>query len=180
MGKNFDMPVNLAKFVLQFKLLMDMRRLDLVRLRKNAGLSQKELADMLSVRPSFLSAIENGRSRLPEEKLDRLKDIFQMDDFSDYMVEDKVETVPVVPPHTHIAESDDALTALLKHIHAQAHMTDDLSKSREAELEERISYLTERNDRLSDRLDDLREQVDRLREENFHLKELLALNGIQY
>lgn len=174
------MPVNLAKFVLQFKLLMDMRRLDLVRLRKNAGLSQKELADMLSVRPSFLSAIENGRSRLPEEKLERMRDIFKMDDFSEYMVEDKAEAVPVVPPHTHIAESDDALTALLKHIHAQAHMTDDLSKSREAELEERISYLTERNDRLSDRLDDLREQVDRLREENFHLKELLALNGIQY
>ncbi len=174
------MPRNLAKFVLKFKLFMAMSRLDLVKLRKNAGLSQKELADMLSVRPSFLSAIENGRSRLPEEKLDRLKDIFQVDDFSDYMVEDKAETVPVVPPHTHIAEGDDALTALLKHIHAQAHMTDDLSKSREAELEERISYLTERNDRLSDRLDDLREQVDRLREENFHLKELLTLNGVKY
>lgn len=174
------MPRNLAKFVLKFKLFMAMSRLDLVKLRKNAGLSQKELADMLSVRPSFLSAIENGRSRLPEEKLDRLKDIFHVDDFSDYMVEDKAETVPVVPPHTHIAEGDDALTALLKHIHAQAHMTDDLSKSREAELEERISCLTERNDRLSDRLDDLREQVDRLREENFHLKELLTLNGVKY
>lgn len=174
------MPRNLAKFVLKFKLFMAMSRLDLVKLRKNAGLSQKELADMLSVRPSFLSAIENGRSRLPEEKLDRLKDIFHVDDFSDYMVEDKAETVPVVPPHTHIVEGDDALTALLKHIHAQAHMTDDLSKSREAELEERISCLTERNDRLSDRLDDLREQVDRLREENFHLKELLTLNGVKY
>lgn len=174
------MPRNLAKFVLKFKLFMAMSRLDLVKLRKNAGLSQKELADMLSVRPSFLSAIENGRSRLPEEKLDRLKDIFHVDDFSDYMVEDMAETVPVVPPHTHIAEGDDALTALLKHIHAQAHMTDDLSKSREAELEERISCLTERNDRLSDRLDDLREQVDRLREENFHLKELLTLNGVKY
>lgn len=174
------MPRNLAKFVLKFKLFMTMSRLDLVKLRKNAGLSQKELADMLSVRPSFLSAIENGRSRLPEEKLDRLKDIFHVDDFSDYMVEDKAETVPVVPPHTHIAEGDDALTALLKHIHAQAHMTDDLSKSREVELEERISCLTERNDRLSDRLDDLREQVDRLREENFHLKELLTLNGVKY
>lgn len=145
-----------------------------------AGLSQKELADMLSVRPSFLSAIENGRSRLPEEKLERMREIFKIDDLSEYMVEDKVETVPVVPPHSHVAEGDDALTTLLKHIHAQAHMTDDLAKSRESELDERIGYLTERNDKLSDRLDDLREQVDRLREENFRLKELLTLNGIKY
>ncbi len=174
------MPFNLAKFVLKFKLLMAMSRLDLVKLRKKAGLSQRELAGMLSVRPSFLSAIENGRSRLPEEKLDKLKEIFRTDDFSDYMVEEKVDSVPVVPPHTHLAEGDDALTALLKHIHAQAHMTDDLSKSREAELGERICHLTERNDRLSDRLDDLREQVDRLREENFCLKELLTRNGVKY
>lgn len=52
-----------------------MSRLDLLRLRKRIGMSQRELTEQLHVRPSFLSAIENGRSRLPEEKMEKLKEI---------------------------------------------------------------------------------------------------------
>lgn len=152
-----------------------MSRIDLVRLRKMARISQRALADMLQVRPSFLSAIENGRSRLPEEKLEKIKEIFDLDNLEDYTLDDATDGVP---PHTHIADQSDSLTQLLNHFHELAHQRQ--KGVADAESHDRIDYLTKRNDRLSDRIDDLREEVDRLREENMRLKELLVKNGIRY
>lgn len=151
-----------------------MNKIDLVRLRKRAGISQRELADMLQVRPSFLSAIENGRSRLPEEKLEKIKEIFELDDLEEYTMEDTPDIL--VPHHTHPAESSDSLTQLLHHFHELAHQR---SKG-DSEAQERIDFLTRRNDRLSERVDDLREEIDHLRDENLHLKEILVKNGLSY
>ena len=139
-------------------------------------MSQRELAERLQVRPSFLSAIENGRSRMPEEKMERLKEIFEIDDFGPYMIEEEA----TVPPHTHPMGESDTLTQLLQHFHMEAHrMTDEgTGRERLAALEERNDFLERRNDRLSERLDMLREQLDTLREENYALKALLLKNGI--
>lgn len=155
-----------------------MKKLDLLKLRKAAGLSQRELADKLAVQPSFLSAIENGRSRFPDEKMERLKEILEIGDLEDYLVEDSVE--PIVPPHTHSREEADPLSQMLRHFHNLAHKADDASREREKELLDRIELLSKRNDRLSDRLDTLRESVDSLREENFRLKELLLKSKIEF
>ncbi len=155
-----------------------MSRLDLVKLRKRAGMSQKELADLLQVRASFLSAIENGKSRLPEEKLEKIKEIFELESFDDYMVDDETEVV--VPPHTHVTDPTDTITQLLNHFHELAHQRDKAHGNHDTETEERIDFLTHRNDRLSERVDNLRDEVDRLRRENLVLKELLLRNGISY
>ncbi len=154
-----------------------MSRLDLVKLRKRAGMSQKELADLLQVRASFLSAIENGKSRLPEEKLEKIKEIFELESFDDYLVGDETE---VVPPHTHVTDPTDTITQLLIHFHELAHQRDKAHGNHDTETEERIDFLTHRNDRLSERVDNLRDEVDRLRLENLALKELLLRNGISY
>ena len=156
-----------------------MKKIDLLKLRKAAGLSQRELADRLMVQPSFLSAIENGRSRFPDEKIDKLKEIVALDDISDYLTEDTSD-VPVIPPHTHAVDETDSLTQMLRHIHNLAHKSDSMDKDRENELLGRIDYLAKRNDRLSERLDDLRDFLDSLREENFRLKELLLRNNISF
>lgn len=153
-----------------------MGRLDLVRLRKRAGMSQKELADLLQVRPSFLSAIENGKSRLPEEKMDKIMEIFEIDSLDGYLVDDEPEVV--VPPHTHVSDSTDVVAQLLNHFHELAHQRD--KAGHDAETEARLDFLIRRNDRLSERVDDLRDEVDRLRHENLALKELLLKNGITY
>ena len=156
-----------------------MNRLDIEKLRKSAGMSQRRLAELLQVRASFLSAIENGRSRLPEDKLDKIKAIFAGENLDDYQISDEELAERQVPPHTHLpTEGGDSLTQLLKHIHAQAHMMD--GDPLDNAERERIEELEQRNDRLSARVDDLRDQVDLLREENFRLKELLTLNGISY
>lgn len=155
-----------------------MKRIDFVRLRKRAGMSQRELADLLQVRPSFLSAIENGKSRMPEEKLDKIKEIFELDSLDDYMVEEHVEQS--VPPHTHVMDQNDILAQLLNHFHDLAHQREREHSGQDTDTAERLEFLSKRNDRLSDKVDDLRDEVDDLRKENLHLKELLLKNGIQY
>lgn len=155
-----------------------MNKIDLVRLRKRAGMSQRDLADMLQVRPSFLSAIENGKSRLPEEKVEKIKEIFELDSLDEYIIEDSAETV--VPPHIHLAEPNDSLTQLLNHFHDLAHQRNKNTSAQDPETLERIDFLSRRNDRLSERVDNLRDEVDRLREENLRLKELLIKNGIPF
>lgn len=155
-----------------------MNRIDLVRLRKRAGMSQRELADLLQVRPSFLSAIENGKSRMPEEKLDKIKEIFLLDSLDGYIIEDHVEQS--VPPHTHALDQSDSLTQLLNHFHDLAHQREREHMSQDADALARIEFLSKRNDRLSDRVDNLRDEVDTLRTENMRLKELLLKNGIDY
>ena len=155
-----------------------MSRIDFVRLRKRAGMSQRELADHLQVRPSFLSAIENGRSRMPEEKLEKIKEIFELDNLNEYIIEEATEST--VPPHTHITDQSDSLTQLLNHFHDLAHQREKAHSVQDADTMGRIDFLTKRNDRLSERVDDLRDEVDSLRKENLRLKELLVKNGIQY
>ena len=155
-----------------------MKRIDFVRLRKRAGMSQRELADLLQVRPSFLSAIENGKSRMPDEKLDKIKEIFEIESLDEYMVEEHVEQT--VPPHTHAMDQNDTLAQLLNHFHDLAHQREREHSGQDADAIERIEFLSKRNDRLSERVDDLRDEVDSLREENLRLKELLLKNGIQY
>lgn len=141
-------------------------------------MSQRELAGLLQVRPSFISAIENGKSRMPEEKLDKIKEIFELDNLDDYMVEEHAEQT--VPPHTHVMDQNDTLAQLLNHFHDLAHQREREHSGQDADAVERIEFLIKRNDRLSERVDDLRDEVDALREENLRLKELLIKNGIQY
>lgn len=155
-----------------------LKRIDFVALRKRAGMSQRKLAELLQVRPSFLSAIENGRSRMPEEKLERVKEIFELDSLDGYMMEEKEG--PSVPFHTHGSEQEDTLTRLLNHFHDLAHRREKAENGVDGKAAARIDFLVKRNDRLSQKVDDLRDETDRLRTENLRLKELLIKNGIQY
>lgn len=140
-------------------------------------MSQRELAERLQVQPSFISAIENGKSRMPDEKTRKLKEIFELDDFEGFLIEDSVDSTMLFPPHTH-SDPTDTISQLLNHFHDLAHKNH--HGQPDAETEARIDYLMKRNDRLSERVDELRDEVDRLKEDNLRLKELLIKNGIEY
>lgn len=150
----------------------------MTKLRKSAGISQRDLADMLQVRPSFLSAIENGKSRMPEEKIEKIKEIFELDNLDEYMIDDDADSI--VPPHTHLSDQSESIAQLLNHFHDMAHQRAKSHEAPDAELEARLDFLSKRNDRLSDRVDDLRDEVDKLRKENLALKELLMQHGIDF
>lgn len=159
-----------------------MPTIDISRLRKQHGMSQRLLAEKLNVRQSFLSAIENGRSRLPDDKLPMLMEIFGLDSLDGYMIGDSSSDVVQVPPHTHSNLESDPITRLLMHIHRQAHSDADShsSHAREVELEARVDSLVERIERLSDKIDAYRGEIDSLRDENLRLRQLLVANSISF
>lgn len=161
-----------------------MIRIDICKLRKSAGISQRQLADQLQVRQSFLSAIENGRSRLPEEKEQRLIDIFGHDMVEKFCIADEQAALaaPAAALNAGLSESD-IVGQLLKHFHDLAHKSDSHTHQADSEqidaLRQRNDFLNQRNDKLSERIDELRDELDRLRREIYHLKELLITNGIR-
>ena len=113
--------------------------------------------------------------------MERIKEIFELQDLEEYMCEDPNDAV--VPPHTHTThttDQSDYIAQLLNHFHDLAHQKDKGHAIADSELIGRIDFLSKRNERLSERIDDLREEVDTLRAENYRLKELLIKNGISY
>ncbi len=163
------------------KSFIDMARIEIARLRKDHGMSQNELAQQLQITQSFLSAIENGKSPLPTEKEERIREIFSLPDLKQYTT----ETLSPAEAARHLAEMTDSdlFNQLLQRFHSQAHNRD--HHERISNLEEqnssllsRIDKMMERNDALASKNDELRNDIDTLRSEIYRLKSLLIENNI--
>ena len=149
-------------------------------------MSQGELANLLQMTQSFLSAIENGKSPLPVEKEGRLREIFNLKDLNEYLKSDKGEA-----EERNINEMTDSdlFNQLLNRFHKQAHSLEgdhhhhdhheqiEILEKRVEELYRRNDSLMHRNESLSqdnDRLrrdiDAYRKTIDQLREELFSLR----------
>ena len=163
-----------------------MSRFDIARLRKENGLSQGELAGLLQMTQSFLSAIENGKSPLPIEKEERLCEIFNLKNLSHYAISKRDD---FEKRELKEMTDSDLFNQLLNRFHKQAHSSEEhhhhnSHHERIDELQSRIDILLERNDKLmqrNDRLsadnDNLRREIDgyrdiieNLRTENYDLK----------
>lgn len=64
-----------------------MKQLDLQKLRREAKISQKQLAEALQVAQSFVSAVENGKNPMPDYWTQKIIDVFKISDISLYEVE---------------------------------------------------------------------------------------------
>lgn len=160
-----------------------MYRIDIARLRKDHGMSQRILAEHLQIKQSFLSAIENGKSPLPTNKRQRLAEIFGDVDLHDYYVD--TDTQPDIEQVPDVARNEASmLTQLLNYFHTQAHKESDKEHvamhARVDTMQQRIDSLVERNEVLQEKLDMLRVEIDTLKTENFRLKEIILTNGIKY
>ena len=163
-----------------------MARYDISRLRKEKGMSQSELANILQMTQSFLSAIENGKSPLPIEKEEKLCEVFGLKDLSEYATDRKGDTEE--KKLTEMTDSD-LFNQLLSRFHKQAHSAETEHHhhghhQRIEDLEERVESLFARNealmirndrlssdnDRLREEIDGYRKEIDRLREEIFRMK----------
>lgn len=163
-----------------------MTRFDIPKLRKDKGMSQSELASLLQITQSFLSAIENGRSPLPIEKEEKLRDIFGEEAMNNYSLakQDKDAGQKL----NELTDSD-LFNQLLSRFHKQAHSAEsehhhhdhhqkiDELESKLNKMVLRIDVLFERNeklcgdnDKLRDDLDQSRREIDRLRSENYQLR----------
>lgn len=170
-----------------------MPRYDISRLRKENGMSQSELAGLLQMTQSFLSAIENGKSPLPIEKEEKLCEIFNLSDLNRYVLDHKGGT-----DAKKLAEMTDSdlFNQLLRRFHKQAHnedkdhhhsdhhhKIDDLENKlntlfdRNDALMLRNDRLNEDNDRLRAEIDTYRLEIEKLRAENYSLKSQLLEPG---
>ncbi|MCH5236184.1 MAG: helix-turn-helix domain-containing protein [Muribaculaceae bacterium] len=148
-----------------------MPRYDIARIRKENGISQNELAQRLQITQSFLSAIENGRSPLPIEKEEKLREIFPKADLSLYVLDKKDEEDKRVIDMT----DSDLFNQLLSRFHRQAHSSEEnphrhIHHEKIQSLEEQVLNLFTRNDSLMKRNDALMERNDRLSEANDRLR----------
>lgn len=167
-----------------------MPRIDIARLRKDNGMSQSDLAQMLQITQSFLSAIENGKSPLPPEKEARIAEIFGLKNLDNYMIESR----PGESLQKNLEEMSggEIFGQLLNRLHDQAHKKNgdaehhhehhehiahlesrnatisqhiDTLASRNYELLQIVNNLLKRNDELLQRIDSLASANDRLRDE---------------
>ncbi|GHT63130.1 hypothetical protein FACS189451_09260 [Bacteroidia bacterium] len=61
---------------------------DLKRFRKERKINQKTLADQLGVGQPFVSQIESGKDPMPDALIEKLADIYQVNNISDYFKEE--------------------------------------------------------------------------------------------
>lgn len=163
-----------------------MPRFDISRLRKENSMSQGELANLLQMTQSFLSAIENGKSPLPIEKEEKLCEVFGLSDLNDYILDRKNE--PEERKLTEMTDSD-LFNQLLSRFHKQAHSAEsehhhqdhhrkiedlqqklDMMFSRIDALMLRNENLSADNDNLRAEIDKYRSEIDKLRSENYTLR----------
>lgn len=163
-----------------------MPRYDISRLRKENSMSQSDLANLLQITQSFLSAIENGKSPLPIEKESKVCEVFGLKDLNDYIMDRKVDTDE--KKLTEMTDSD-LFNQLLSRFHKQAHSAEsehhhkehhhrideleqkiDLLFARNDSLMARNDYLSEMNDNLRKEIDTYRVEIERLRKENYELR----------
>lgn len=156
-----------------------MQRVDLAKIRSDYSISQKDLAEKLGVKQSFLSNIERGRSPLPPEKLDKIIEIFEIEDIDSYYIEDigNNGVSKSQSDNTNSIINDSAIFE--KFVRIMEKMTE-AKNANESEALSRIERLQDRNDFLNSQVDELRKDLTRLLHENFALKELLIKNGIDY
>ena len=145
-----------------------MPRFDISRLRKENGMSQSELANLLQITQSFLSAIENGKSPLPFEKESRLCEIFGLTHLKDYTIPEKKEDSDMRKV-TEMTDSD-LFNQLLSRFHKQAHSAESEHHHHDHhqkidDLQLRLDAMMQRNDALMARNDSLAADNDKLREE---------------
>ena len=169
-----------------------MPRFDISRLRKENGMSQNELANILQMTQSFLSAIENGKSPLPIEKEGKLCEVFGLSNLDDYILDTKSN--PGDKKLTDMTDSD-LFNQLLSRFHKQAHSEESEHHhhdhhQRIDELQQKVETLFNRNDalmlrndnlsadndRLRNEIDSYRQEIEKLRAENYALKTRLMEN----
>lgn len=158
-----------------------MARLDIARLRKDLNMNQNELAQKLQINQSFLSAIENGRSNLPVEKEERLRELFPSVDLGAYCIDERTAYAAVDD-----ASEAELIRQFLTRFHKQAHGSDEATHhhhehhERINRLEEQLSTLIESNHRLLERNDELSKRYEETCAELMRLKELLIRNSISF
>lgn len=144
---------------------------DLYRLRKDYKLTQKDVAKMLSLPQSSVSAMENGKTAVSQ----RVKDILS--------AELSIENIDNYNVHENVSINNNHVNGNYNGYVNGAVVDDQLQAKIDLILKDVSSLVERREERISaleSRIDTLQEQLLQKNEEIMNLKLLLLQNNIEF
>lgn len=144
---------------------------DLYRLRKDYKLTQKDVAKMLSLPQSSVSAMENGKTAVSQRVKDILSAELSIEDIDNYNVRENVSI-----NNNHVNGNYNG--------YVNGAVVDDQLQAKIDLILKDVSSLVERREErisaLESRIDTLQEQLLQKNEEIMNLKLLLLQNNIEF
>lgn len=144
---------------------------DLYRLRKDYKLTQKDVAKMLSLPQSSVSAMENGKTAISQRVKDILSAELSVEDIDSYNVRDNVNI-----NNNHVNGNYNG--------YVNGAIVDEQLQAKIDLILKDVSLLVERREErisaLESRIDSLQEQILQKNEEIMSLKLLLLQNNIVF
>lgn len=144
---------------------------DLYRLRKDYKLTQKDVAKMLSLPQSSVSAMENGKTAVSQRVKDILSAELSIENIDNYNVRENVSI-----NNNHVNGNYNG--------YVNGAVVDDQLQAKIDLILKDVSSLVERREErisaLESRIDTLQEQLLQKNEEIMNLKLLLLQNNIEY
>lgn len=144
---------------------------DLYRLRKDYKLTQKEVAKMLSLPQSSVSAMENGKTAVSQRVKDILSAELSIENIDNYNVRENVSI-----NNNHVNGNYNG--------YVNGAVVDDQLQAKIDLILKDVSSLVERREErisaLESRIDTLQEQLLQKNEEIMNLKLLLLQNNIEF
>lgn len=159
-----------------------MPRYNIANLRKDAGMTQQELARRLNLSQGFLSSVETGRNPFPTERIDDLKNIFPDIDLENYLLDDTMNRYGYevgnnnndCQIHINDPEALKALISVMSSQNPEERNPAEVLSIQIGNLFQRIDKLNERNERLMDKIEKANMRIYELMEENNRLIKLLS------
>ena len=142
----------------QFKLLIE-------QLKLSSGLKQSEIAEMLSVKSTYLSDMINGRVPITEKMLKKISEKFQINNFGSKNITAGIINHSTIDNRSYYSDSPDVLRAEIDRLDQIIETKEGIIKSQEERIksqEERIKSQEERIKSQEERIKSQEERIDKL------------------
>ena len=139
-----------------------MRQFDLQRIRIEHNLTQKKVAELTGYPQGFVSVIERGKASAPEAFIEKVRELFGIEDISSYIKE--VANITIKKTKQSQASTDISADRAVQKV---AEISPNVAVSPEQSIVTRfLELLTQKEAKIAR----LEAEIERLRNENFTLK----------
>lgn len=164
-----------------------MAKFNLSQLRKDVGITQKDLADILEVSQGFMSSVESGRNPFPEERIGKLIAAFPSINLDMYRMDETNANKLVTNSYNNQSPVNINDKELINFIFEQVNKATAMkNKELETMQEELVSLrksyhgLVETSEKQRAAIDDYQQKIFALNDENMKLRMTLLENGIKF
>lgn len=164
-----------------------MAKFNLSQLRKDVGITQKDLADILEVSQGFMSSVESGRNPFPEERIGKLIAAFPSINLDMYRMAETNSDKSVTNSYNNQSPININDKELINFIFEQVNKATAMkNKQLETMQEELVSLrksyhgLVETSEKQRAAIDDYQQKIFALNDENMKLRMTLLENGIKF